>query len=66
MNIRINNQPFSVPDNTCLTAALASYGEVPLLYAIAINGEFVPRAQHSSRELKQGDRIDVIKPVVGG
>ncbi|WP_338862575.1 sulfur carrier protein ThiS [Mycetohabitans rhizoxinica] len=65
MDIQINNQPFSLPDDACLADALASYGAVPP-YAVAINGEFVPRAQHPARALTQGDRIDVVKPVAGG
>ncbi|CAG7603372.1 sulfur carrier protein ThiS [Candidatus Vallotia tarda] len=66
MNIQINNQPLSLPDEARLTDALVSFSATPLLYAIAINGEFVPRAQYSARALKQGDRIDIIKPVAGG
>ncbi|CBW74616.1 ThiS protein [Mycetohabitans rhizoxinica HKI 454] len=65
MDIQINNQPFSLPDDACLADALASYGAVPP-YAVAINGEFVPRTQHPARALTQGDRIDVVKPVAGG
>ncbi|UDG82758.1 sulfur carrier protein ThiS [Candidatus Vallotia lariciata] len=67
MNIQINNQPLSLPDDAFLTDSLVSYGAALSLYAIAINSEFVPRAQqYSVRALKQGDCIDVIKPVAGG
>lgn len=65
MDIQINSQPFSLPDGARLSDALALYGAVPP-YAVAINGEFVPRAQYWLRVLVAGDRIDVVKPVAGG
>lgn len=65
MDIQINSQAFSLPDGARLADALASFGAVPP-YAVAVNGEFVPRAQHASRPLASGDRIDVVRPVAGG
>ncbi|WP_052481114.1 sulfur carrier protein ThiS [Gilvimarinus agarilyticus] len=35
-------------------------------FAAAINGEFVPRSQHSSTLLASGDLIDIVQPVGGG
>ncbi|UDG82264.1 sulfur carrier protein ThiS [Candidatus Vallotia cooleyia] len=66
MDIQINNQSFSLPKNARLIDALASYSEVPLPYAVAINGEFVPRSQYSVRALMPDDQVDILRPVVGG
>jgi sulfur carrier protein len=34
--------------------------------AVALNGALVPRAEWPSTRLRSGDRIEIIKPVVGG
>ena len=34
--------------------------------AAAVNGEVVPRAQHSAHRLAEGDRVEVIRAVGGG
>jgi len=35
-------------------------------FAAAVNGEFVPRSQYSSRLLNHGDLVDIVQPVGGG
>ena len=34
--------------------------------AVALNGTLVPRARWPSTGLRSGDRVEIIKPVVGG
>jgi sulfur carrier protein len=65
MDIRINNRPFSIVDDAKLVDALDAFGAKPP-FAVALNGDFVPRAEHGSRSLASGDRIDVVRPVAGG
>ena len=35
-------------------------------FAIAVNGEFVPRTQYDAVLLKHGDTLDIVSPVGGG
>jgi sulfur carrier protein len=35
-------------------------------FAVALNGEFVPRTQYSVVILKNGDALDIVSPVGGG
>jgi sulfur carrier protein len=35
-------------------------------FAVAINGEFVPRSQYQFQLLQNGDSIDIVSPVGGG
>ncbi|HTH58713.1 MAG TPA: sulfur carrier protein ThiS [Paraburkholderia sp.] len=65
MDIQINQKPLSLPEGATLADALAAYGARPP-YAVALNGDFVARAQHAKRALKSGDRLDVVSPVAGG
>lgn len=68
MNIQIsvNNEPLEIAADTLLSAALTSWSYGDSKIAVAINGEFVPRSTYSERLLKQGDLIDIVKPVGGG
>ena len=65
MDIQINQQTFTLPAGATVADALAAYGATPP-YAVALNGEFVARAQHPSRAVAAGDRLDVVQPVAGG
>jgi len=65
MDIQINQKPLALPDGATVADALAAYGARPP-YAVALNGDFVARAQHGARTLQTGDRLDVVSPVAGG
>ena len=39
------------------------YGET---FAVALNGNFVPRASYAEVPLAEGDSLDIVAPVVGG
>lgn len=65
MEILINDRTFIVQDDARVVDALLAYrARAP--FAVAINGQFVPRAQHATHALRPGDRLDVVQPVTGG
>lgn len=49
-----------------LSDALAVWNYTNGKYAVAVNGEFVPRSQYAAVELQDGDTVDVVAPVGGG
>ncbi|WP_028228114.1 sulfur carrier protein ThiS [Paraburkholderia ferrariae] len=65
MDIQINQKPLALPEGATVADALAAFGARPP-YAVALNGDFVARAQHVARTLHAGDRLDVVSPVAGG
>lgn len=65
MDISINQQPLTLPEGATIADALAAFGAQPP-FAVALNGDFVARAQHAARTLAAGDRLDVVHPVAGG
>jgi sulfur carrier protein len=65
MDIQVNQTPLSLPEHATLAEALSRFGAHPP-FAVAVNGEFVARAQHAARTLQAGDKIDVVHPVAGG
>ncbi|TAM07387.1 MAG: sulfur carrier protein ThiS [Paraburkholderia sp.] len=65
MDIDVNQQRLTLPEGATVADALAAYGARPP-FAVAVNCDFVPRAQHAVRTLQAGDRLDVVSPVAGG
>jgi sulfur carrier protein len=65
MDIQINQRAFTLPEPATVTDALAAFGAKPP-FAVALNGQFVARAEHASKALSAGDRLDVVSPVAGG
>ena len=67
MNIRVNDQPRSVSNDTALAelASALGLGERKGV-AIAINDEVVPRAAWAGRRLVEGDCVLVIQATQGG
>ena len=35
-------------------------------FAVALNGEFVPRGDYQRQTVKEGDQIDIVAPIFGG
>lgn len=50
---------------TTLAALLAELEFTPP-YAVALNGQFVPRAYYAGQSLAAGDAVEVVSPVGGG
>ncbi len=64
--LSLNNEPVQIDANTLLSDALVAWGYGNDKVAVAINGEFVPRAQYPQQQLRDGDQVDVVSPVGGG
>lgn len=48
------------------TTLLDLVGPLPGGEAVAVNHEVVPRAEHGSHRLADGDVVDVVRAVAGG
>ncbi len=51
--------------HTSLSAVLATLNTGDQ-FAVARNGEFVPKSQHATTTLCDGDTLDIVTPVGGG
>ena len=65
MRVIINQVAHEIPSSSKLADALAAIDAKPP-YAVAINLQFIPKAQYAARELQENDQIEVIAPVTGG
>lgn len=71
VNIRVNDEPTQLPQALPLSEFLATWqtpetDEGNPAFAIALNGEFVPRASYAEVTLNEGDELDIVSPVGGG
>ncbi|KGJ99348.1 sulfur carrier protein ThiS [Thalassotalea sp. ND16A] len=71
INIFINGESISLTDssNNTLTDALTIYQQQNTAlsnFALALNGEFISRADHPNTALKPNDSIDIFAPIQGG
>lgn len=66
IEVSVNGERRQLTAATTIAAALASWNYDGDCVAVAINSEFVPRADYAVRQFAAGDRIDVVAPVAGG
>lgn len=66
MQVVVNGEAREVPANATVRTLLESLGLGDTLVAVERNAEVVPRAQHASTPLVDGDAIEVVHFVGGG
>lgn len=65
MLIRLNDQTHELPAGATVADAVRLL-DVQGAYAVAVNLNFVPRAQHDTTPLNDGDRVEIVVPITGG
>lgn len=66
MNIVLNGEEMSIEDGLTLKALVERLAEDPRGIAIERNLEIVPKGEHGSTILQEGDRLEVVQFVGGG
>ena len=66
MRIDVNGAPQEVPDGLSVAELLDALGVDRRHIAVELNLEIVPRAEHASTELAEGDRVEIVTMVGGG
>lgn len=66
IEISLNSERVNLPPETPLNEALRHWEYADHPVAVAINGEFVARANYAQTRLNAGDLVDVVRPVGGG
>ena len=65
ISITVNGEPHHVPAGSTVRSLLEELA-IANRVAVAIDREVVPRAQHAHRQLRTGDRIEILEAVGGG
>jgi sulfur carrier protein len=66
LSLTVNGEPQRAPAGTRVTDLVALLGLGGRRVAVAIGREVVPRSQHALRELRDGDRVEILEAVGGG
>ena len=65
IHVTINQEVHRLRAGATLADAIERIGIRPP-FAAAVNLSFVPRGQHGTHALKEGDRVELIAPITGG
>jgi len=66
MHIQLNGESFELPDGQTVADLLVRLDLVGRRVAVELNLDIVPRSQHASTPLAEGDQVEVVHAIGGG
>jgi sulfur carrier protein len=66
MKIMVNGREMDVADGLSVEALLAQLAVRREYTAVAVNREITPKASYGSVALREGDRVEIVRPMGGG
>lgn len=66
MQLLVNGETITANENDTVAEILQKLGYTGETFAVAHNGDFVPRGTYGDTPLTPGDSLDIVAPVVGG
>lgn len=66
MKLMVNGEERELPDEATVRNLIVSLGLEKAATAVEVNGKLVPRREHESTRLREGDRVEVVTLVGGG
>lgn len=66
MRIQMNGEPFELADGQTVAELIAQLDLTGRRVAVELNLDIVPRSQHASTVLVDGDRVEVVHAIGGG
>ena len=66
MELLVNDRPTTIASDATVKDLLNHLNVTVKHVAVEVNGALVPRAQHESVRLQDGDRVEVVTLVGGG
>ncbi len=66
MNILLNNMPETLLDGLTIKKLLEQKNIQNKYFAVEINRKIIPKSDHDSYVIKDGDKIEVITAIGGG
>lgn len=65
MNIIVNDTPHDL-SSVQTVADLIAHIQAQAPFAVAVNTAFVPKSAYENTMLKDGDKVEIVRPVAGG
>ncbi|WP_078084141.1 sulfur carrier protein ThiS [Microbulbifer mangrovi] len=66
MQLLVNGETVTAKEGDTVAAILEQLGYRGETFAVACNGDFVPRGSYDETRPNSGDSLDIVAPVVGG
>ncbi|MDD0842234.1 MULTISPECIES: sulfur carrier protein ThiS [Pseudomonadaceae] len=66
MLIQLNGESFELPDGATVADLLVRLDAAGKRVAVELNLDIVPRSQHGSTILRDGDQLEVVHAIGGG
>jgi len=66
MQISLNGDTKNLDKNTSLQQLLTSLDLEGKRLAVEINGDIIPKSQHSKLQLSDGDKLEIVQAIGGG
>jgi thiamine biosynthesis protein ThiS len=66
IRVTANGKPFEVRGDTTVAGFIRQRGLDPQFVLVEYNGEPLERARYADAQLKDGDRLELVRPVAGG
>ena len=66
MRVTVNGEEREVPAGTTVAGLIALLGIEGGRIAVEVNREIVPKSEHGSHALAEGDRLEIVTMVGGG
>jgi len=66
LKVKLNGEPVQLKEACMLAQALDLWGHHGRHFAVAVNGDFIPRHQYEDFPLKGGEELEVLSPMQGG
>ena len=66
MNITVNGKAMEVADARSVDGLLTHLNVSRQFTAVAVNREITPKAEYASMTLRDGDKVEIVRPMGGG
>ncbi len=66
MKVTVNGKSMDLPEGLTIDALLAQLKVQREYTAVALNREVAPKARYAETVLKDGDKIEIVRPMGGG
>ena len=66
IRVKLNGQPKALEDSFTIERLIRALELKNPNIAVAVNYDVIPRAEFTTRTVKDGDKIEIIKPIGGG
>ena len=66
ISVTINGKPYELDGPTSVVDYLEDRGLAGRSLAVAINGDVLPRGEFADATIRDGDQVEIVRPVGGG